>query len=115
MSKMSQAVQRKSLQAPAVGMALAAESVPETNRVLKLIFDLLRRAHGVDFGRYKRSTIHRRIAHRMHLRHIEALPDYLDLLRANKEEVEVLYQDLRFCNQLHSLTYLQTPAYLIFL
>jgi two-component system CheB/CheR fusion protein len=58
------------------------------------IFIILRRAVGVDFSNYKQATIKRRVARRMALLKIEKLEDYVDFLRENPAEAQVLYQDI---------------------
>jgi two-component system CheB/CheR fusion protein len=55
---------------------------------------LLRRARDVDFSRYKRATILRRVARRMALRRTDKYAQYLKILRARPEEVDALYEDL---------------------
>ena len=45
--------------------------------LLKLIFQRLRAAHGLDFTHYKRSTLRRRLERRMMLRGIESLEEVL--------------------------------------
>ncbi|HEU0201110.1 MAG TPA: chemotaxis protein CheB [Burkholderiaceae bacterium] len=62
--------------------------------VLRKIFAQLRTRTGSDFGRYKRSTLLRRIARRMQLRSIEMLDDYLQYLQQQPEEVAALADDL---------------------
>src|SRR5204862_4699623 len=49
----------------------------------KRAFRLLQSADGVDFAHYKRSTIERRIARRMAMRHLDGVPAYVDFLQAN--------------------------------
>src|SRR5215475_1885768 len=75
-------------------MSKIALTDAETDRLLNQIFRLVKTAVGVDFTHYKRLTIRRRIARRMILRQIECLPDYLQFLRGNNEEVEALFEDL---------------------
>lgn len=66
----------------------------KTDNLLQQLFTVLQDAHGVDFAWYKRLTVRRRITHRMVLRRIGCLPDYVHLVLANKDELEALYEDL---------------------
>ena len=58
------------------------------------IFKLLQNASGVDFTFYKKPTVRRRVAHRMALKNVERLSEYLKDLLSNREELDALYQDL---------------------
>ncbi|HSQ49194.1 MAG TPA: chemotaxis protein CheB, partial [Candidatus Deferrimicrobiaceae bacterium] len=58
------------------------------------IFALLEGAFGVNFTNYKQSTINRRIIRRMVLSKIENLNKYVLYLRAHKEELQALFDDL---------------------
>jgi len=58
------------------------------------LFEMLRRAFGVDFSAYKLATVERRIARRMVLQKVEKLDDYLRFLDSNAAELAVLYADL---------------------
>ncbi|HJQ85562.1 MAG TPA: chemotaxis protein CheB [Candidatus Binatia bacterium] len=64
------------------------------NEDLEQIFGLIRSATGVDFRRYKRPTIERRLSRRMLLHRLTATKDYVKLLRENPAEVTALYQDI---------------------
>jgi two-component system, chemotaxis family, CheB/CheR fusion protein len=66
----------------------------QQKRVLHRLFAQIRARTGRDFTHYKRSTILRRIQRRMQLRQIEELPDYLERLREEGEEVRALADDL---------------------
>lgn len=57
------------------------------------IFNLLRKAIGVDFTYYKQTTINRRIQRRMVLYQLENLEDYARYLQSNPAEVLALYRD----------------------
>jgi two-component system CheB/CheR fusion protein len=65
-----------------------------TTAGLHEIAELLRQATGNDFSQYKPATILRRIARRMHVRHIDGLANYVELLRQDRPEVDQLFQDL---------------------
>ena len=60
---------------------------------LRRIFRRLRLAHGVDFSRYKTSTLRRRLARRMAVQHINTLTDYTAFLEKDSNEAAALYQD----------------------
>ncbi len=66
----------------------------QDDAVLKQIIALLRIRKGTDFTYYKQSTIHRRILRRMGLSKNETPPKYLQFLRENKAEQDLLFQDL---------------------
>jgi two-component system CheB/CheR fusion protein len=61
---------------------------------LGTVFDLLRGRTGVDFAQYKIGTVQRRILRRMVLRNVDALAEYVEVLRADTAEVDALYGDL---------------------
>ena len=54
----------------------------------------LRRASGVDFGQYKRSTIQRRASRRMLILKLKSLNEYARYLNENPEEADKLYSDV---------------------
>ncbi len=58
------------------------------------ILSLLRVRLGVDFNYYKQTTIRRRIIRRMVILKLEDVTHYLDYLKKNKPELEILFQDL---------------------
>jgi two-component system CheB/CheR fusion protein len=66
------------------------ELLPDVEAVLQV----LREHAGVDFTRYKRNTLARRIARRIVLQKVDGVTQYVRLLRANPQEVEALYQDV---------------------
>ena len=75
--------------------AAAAENVPHDDEdELHKIFVLLKNKTGVDFQHYRRGTVHRRILRRMMVHRHESRSDYLDFLRAEPSEIDVLYEDL---------------------
>jgi two-component system CheB/CheR fusion protein len=61
---------------------------------LKNILNQLHISTGVDFSVYKMNTIKRRIIRRMFLYKISLVVEYAKLLTENKEEIDILYQDL---------------------
>jgi two-component system CheB/CheR fusion protein len=58
------------------------------------IRDILHQATGVDFTNYRTSTIERRIQRRMMLNNQEKISDYVEYLRRNKSEIDLLYKDI---------------------
>ncbi len=72
----------------------AASAFPEAGDDLSKIFFLLKHQLGVDFSKYKQSTLARRIARRMILHQVEKLPEYVKLLRTEPDEVEGLFSDI---------------------
>ena len=79
---------------PKVAVPEEGEEV-ESNlqKLLQKVFAQVRTRTGRDFSRYKRSTILRRIQHRMQLSSVEQLDGYLKLLRERPEEVKALADD----------------------
>jgi two-component system CheB/CheR fusion protein len=70
------------------------ESAATTDEAqLRRIFRRLRQTHGVDFSRYKVSTLRRRLARRMAVQHIDTLTDYAAFLDKDSNEAAALYQD----------------------
>ena len=65
----------------------------ETGR-FQQIFALLRSRFALDFGKYKPSTVTRRIERRMQFRQLDDIHDYAALLVQNPEELDALYHDL---------------------
>ncbi len=63
-------------------------------QLLSQILTILRKYSGIDFTYYKQATIRRRISRRMMLRNQENFSEYLSLLRREKEEQALLFQDL---------------------
>ncbi len=66
----------------------------EGSNVLNNIFSLLRNRKGTDFTYYKKTTVRRRVLRRMAINEKEDPVDYLQYLKENPKEQDVLYQDL---------------------
>lgn len=60
---------------------------------LRRVFRRIRTLHGVDFARYKSSTLRRRLARRMALHRFDHLSQYVELLEHDAAEAAALYQD----------------------
>jgi two-component system CheB/CheR fusion protein len=63
------------------------------NALLK-IFMLLRTQTGHDFSMYKRSTINRRIERRIAVHQLSGITEYVNYLRENAHEIDVLFKEL---------------------
>ncbi|MFY9309245.1 MAG: CheR family methyltransferase [Bacteroidia bacterium] len=61
---------------------------------LKIIFEILNKETGVDFGHYKLPTIKRRLNYRMLHCGAKSLKQYIKRLLEDKKEVTLLYKDL---------------------
>ncbi len=64
------------------------------SEIFQKILSLLRVRKNTDFTYYKQTTIRRRILRRVALKEKEGPAEYLEYLRKNKQEQDVLYQDL---------------------
>ncbi len=72
--------------------AEAVVEMPE-DEILQAL-SLLRGRTGHDFSQYKRSTVIRRIQRRMAVQRIEHLDEYVQYLRSDDAEIEMLFRDL---------------------
>jgi two-component system CheB/CheR fusion protein len=61
---------------------------------LSRVFEVLRRATGLDFTHYKPSTVNRRLDRRMRINHVESVEEYLRLLESSPRETKALYKEL---------------------
>ena len=78
-----------------IGNKIDEQNFPKQDEELfKQILILLRIRKGTDFTYYKQTTIRRRILRRMAINKNEDLDGYLNFIRENKAEQDVLYQDL---------------------
>jgi len=66
----------------------------KTQNALEKVFLLLRTQTGHDFSLYKKSTIYRRVERRMSLHQIDKLMTYVQFLRENPAETELLFKEL---------------------
>jgi two-component system CheB/CheR fusion protein len=67
---------------------------PETERFHQDILAALHAAKGTDFSSYRPTTLKRRIARRMALRHTERIEDYASLVSEDKEELDALFNEV---------------------
>lgn len=70
------------------------KDIRKTPDALQKIFFLIRNGTGHDFSSYKLNTIVRRIERRMAVHQIEKLSDYVNYLRDNPSEVNMLFREL---------------------
>jgi len=61
---------------------------------LSAVFDLLLAHTGRDFSQYKSNTVNRRLDRRMSLRQIDKVPTYVQYLRENPQEIDLLFKEL---------------------
>ena len=61
---------------------------------MREILTVLRIRTGHDFANYKQGTVHRRVARRVHLRHLPDLQSYARFLRENPQEAVTLMKEL---------------------
>jgi len=66
----------------------------KTVSYLDQIFNLIQQQIGHDFTYYKRNTILRRIERRLSVHKLDNLKDYIELLKANPNEIGILYKEL---------------------
>lgn len=74
-----------------------AEKMPDLfsdEDTLSRIYFVLKKACGIDFTHYKRSTVARRIERRMVVTHREDPRSYLELLVANEDEAQMLGKEI---------------------
>ena len=63
-------------------------------KLLERLFALVRGSVGVDFSEYKSATFERRLAHRMALRHMQSLADYVKFLEQTPGEAQALHEEV---------------------
>ncbi|MCJ7573558.1 PAS domain-containing protein, partial [Candidatus Bathyarchaeota archaeon] len=73
---------------------LQADEAEFDDQTLNEIFDALKRRFRVDFTRYSKPTIYRRLFKRMTLHRIKKVEEYASLLRDDAAEVEALYREI---------------------
>ncbi|MGH9575129.1 MAG: chemotaxis protein CheB [Candidatus Acidiferrales bacterium] len=70
------------------------EPASRENPGLSAIFQLVRRATGLDFTHYRQTTILRRIQRRMIVHKMERLAEYVRYVQRNPAEITALYHDM---------------------
>lgn len=78
------------------GGYVASERVltPKSQSALEQIILLLHAHTGNDFAQYKKNTLHRRIERRMGLHQIDTISHYVQYLRENRQEQDLLFKEL---------------------
>jgi len=76
------------------GHSLSAEAPGTSPQGLQSVYRLLEQEFAIDFTHYKPSTVTRRIERRLQLARAEHLDGYLERLRRERSELDVLYRDL---------------------
>ncbi|HET6632426.1 MAG TPA: chemotaxis protein CheB [Rhodanobacteraceae bacterium] len=61
---------------------------------LAAICKLLRERIGHDFGQYKEKTMTRRVQRRMQVLQLDTVPEYIERLKAEPHQIELLFQEL---------------------
>ena len=76
--------------------ALVQQKKPETEirDAINEIFQLVRKRTDVDFTQYKPNTVRRRLERRLAANRIETLDSYLEFVRANPAELDLLCKDI---------------------
>jgi two-component system CheB/CheR fusion protein len=72
----------------------APEVAAPSGSGLNTIFQVLRKATGVDFTHYRQSTILRRVQRRMVVHKIDKIEEYAKFVQSKPAEVQALYQDM---------------------
>lgn len=70
------------------------DDIENSDPDLKAVLQLLHKRKNTDFSHYKMNTIKRRMLRRMVIHKVKTIRQYAVLLSQQKEEVELLYQDL---------------------
>lgn len=79
------------------GQATLFDESAQPNEVinaLEKVIILLRERSGSDFSQYKTNTLHRRIERRMAVHQVATLDEYAVYLRANPNELDLLFKEL---------------------
>jgi chemotaxis methyl-accepting protein methylase len=76
------------------GAAPAAAETPAQKSAFDKICIVLRERTGNDFSHYKKSTVYRRVERRMGLHQIDRIAHYVQYLRENPQEVDLLFKEL---------------------
>src|SRR6187551_2682698 len=66
----------------------------ETDQGMSAVYRMLEREFGIDFTHYKPSTITRRIERRLQLARVDDIEQYVEKLRGEHRELDILYRDL---------------------
>ena len=75
-------------------LSQSVQAAPAPNAGMNSIFQVLRRATGVDFTHYRQTTVLRRIQRRMVVHKIDRVEEYAKFVQSHAAEVKALYQDM---------------------
>jgi two-component system CheB/CheR fusion protein len=78
----------------AASTAVLPEMPEKAPDPLATVLTLLRERTTFDFSGYKKGTLRRRMQRRMSLKHLNDLPNYVEMLRNDPAEVTALFKDL---------------------
>jgi len=75
--------------------AFAKEVASEAPPVMDIrpVLDILRAERGLDFSKYKRPTLLRRVSRRMEMTHSATIGDYVDFLLEDSDELDIVAED----------------------
>ncbi len=93
-ASMGEALRRYALEGDSSVALRDLQTMPVEETGLRRVFQLLQRAHNIDFSHYKSTTVDRRIQRRIDLQGIGSLDDYVARLNVDAVEVNELYKDL---------------------
>ncbi|MES2977450.1 MAG: chemotaxis protein CheB [Pseudomonadota bacterium] len=79
---------------PLVSGAVSPHDLQKLHSALEKVVILVRSQTGHDFSFYKKSTVYRRIQRRMAIHQLSTVEEYVNYLRANAMEAELLYKEL---------------------
>lgn len=79
---------------PPVEAELVDDQAPADLSPAESILALLHERFGIDFTRYRTTTVGRRILRRITLARVPSIEDYVDRLRSTPVELDALYRDL---------------------
>src|SRR5688572_7680649 len=74
--------------------SMAPQPADDAGQGMSAVYRMLEDEFGIDFTHYKPSTVTRRIERRLQLARAEDIDEYVTRLRADREELDVLYRDL---------------------
>ena len=77
-----------------VNISEKKENIEYTKPDLNNLFETLKKEKGIDYNYYKFPTVKRRLKHRMLKCNTKTIEDYIKLLTKDKNELELLYNDL---------------------
>jgi two-component system CheB/CheR fusion protein len=75
-------------------VALPRKAESPTEQGISAVYRMLEQEYGIDFTHYKPSTITRRIERRLQLTRVDNIDEYVEKLKGEHQELDVLYRDL---------------------